>query len=74
MVGFWFAIVGFLFGSLCSLTANRKNRNREDWFILGFVLSFVALAVLLWLPDYSENKDNSYTEENHGEAVTSQSF
>ncbi len=46
MFGLWFSIAGLIFGTLCSLKAKEKNRVQKDWFILGFVFSFFALAFL----------------------------
>ncbi|MBX3006565.1 MAG: hypothetical protein KF816_00930 [Melioribacteraceae bacterium] len=45
-----FAVTGLIIGSFCSLLASTKNRNRKNWFLIGFVFSFLAPLVLYFLP------------------------
>jgi hypothetical protein len=50
MFGLWFSIIGLIFGVICSLKAREKNRATQEWFILGFIFSVIALAVIYILP------------------------
>ena len=49
MFGFWFAIYGLFFGTLCSLKAKEKNRFTKNWFLLGFIFGIFAYLVLISL-------------------------
>ena len=51
MFGLWFSIVGMLFGILCSFIAKGKKRASKEWFMLGFIFSFMALGILFLLPN-----------------------
>ncbi len=55
MFGFWFAITGLFFGTLCSYFAKKKNRNREEWFTIGVIFSVVGFFLIALLPKISEN-------------------
>lgn len=59
MFGLWFSIIGLIFGILSSLKAREKNRASREWFILGFVFSFIAYAVIKLLPVVGHNSENS---------------
>ncbi|MFA3783581.1 hypothetical protein ABRY23_11005 [Melioribacteraceae bacterium 4301-Me] len=50
MLGLYFSIIGLIFGFSCSAIAKRKNRNAEDWFMLGFIFLFVAYLWIRQLP------------------------
>lgn len=41
----WLAIAG-----ACAYFANQKGRSAVGWFVVGFLLSFVALIILWVLP------------------------
>jgi hypothetical protein len=55
MFGLWFSIAGLLFGLICSVRAKEKNRATNDWFLLGFIFSFLAFGVLSLLPSNERN-------------------
>jgi len=59
MLGFWFSVVGLLFGVICSLKAKKKNRTQHDWFILGFLFSVLAYLLI-----YLLRKIENIKEEN----------
>jgi hypothetical protein len=62
-----FATTGLILGSLCSFIASTKNRNRKNWFLIGFVFSFIAPLVLFLLPSLN-NEDE--LEEKRAESST----
>ena len=64
MFGFWFAVYGMFFGTLCSLKAKGKNRHPKNWFTLGFILGAFAYLVLILLP--SENETTNEVSYNLG--------
>jgi len=51
MLGFWIVPVGAVFGVLCSMKARKKERSFNDWFILGFIFSVIALLIISLLPE-----------------------
>ena len=51
MFGLWFSIIGLLFGVFCSYEAKRKGRSQQDWFVIGFLFSIIAIIVLRLLPN-----------------------
>ncbi|MHB8905679.1 MAG: hypothetical protein ACYC4T_04940 [Melioribacteraceae bacterium] len=51
MFGLWFSLAGLLFGILCSYYAGEKKRASKEWFMLGFIFSFIALGILYLLPN-----------------------
>jgi uncharacterized membrane protein YdjX (TVP38/TMEM64 family) len=65
MFGLWYSLLGLIVGSICSYLAYKKNRASKDWFILGFIFSFLAVFILYLLPSYSSDKlVNNLTEDN----------
>ena len=59
MFGFWFSIIGLVFGVVCSLKAREKNRASQEWFILGFIFSFLAYIVISLLPAEGPTEQNN---------------
>ncbi|WP_197047454.1 hypothetical protein [Planktothrix serta] len=43
-------VVGGLFGAACATIAEKKNRDSQTWFWLGFVFGLFSLIILLCLP------------------------
>ncbi len=64
MFGFWFSITGLFFGFICSMQAKKKNRMRGDWFILGFLFTFLALVIINSLHSL-KNNDDSYSHNSN---------
>lgn len=64
MFGFGFSIIGFLFALICSFIAKGKNRAYQDWFILGFLFSFLAFGILYLLPEVKEENFLTISEED----------
>jgi hypothetical protein len=62
-----FASTGLILGSLCSFIASTKNRNRKNWFLIGFTFPIIAPIVLLLLPSLN-NEDE--LEEKREESNT----
>lgn len=60
-----FAVTGLVFGSMSSLVASTRNRNRKNWFLIGFVFSFIAPLVLYFLP--SLNNENKLEEKREAD-------
>jgi len=54
MFGLWYAVIGLVFGSLCSFKAKGKNRTQKEWFILGFIFSILGYMLLHLLPNKKE--------------------
>ena len=50
MVIFLMLIQGVAVGWFCSYIAGQKNRSKGNWFILGFLFSFLALIALVAIP------------------------
>ncbi|KAF0142556.1 MAG: hypothetical protein FD122_513 [Stygiobacter sp.] len=44
MFGLYYAIIGLVSGTICSLIANKKSRSQKDWFTMG--LSILILLLL----------------------------
>lgn len=51
-IAIWIVIIlqGISFGSFCAFIAGQKNRDKVNWFILGFLFSFIALIALMAVP------------------------
>ena len=47
---FLFVAQGIVFGGFSAYVASQKGRNRDSWFILGFLFGFVALLALIAVP------------------------
>ncbi|MDP3583452.1 MAG: hypothetical protein Q8S39_16060, partial [Ignavibacteria bacterium] len=47
MFGLYYAIVGLVSGTICSLIANKKLRSQKDWFTMGQVLPGLSIVILL---------------------------
>lgn len=58
MFGLWFSIVGLVFGILSSFKAKEKNRAQKEWFMLGFIFSFLAFGIVLLLPENNNAEQN----------------
>ena len=59
VAGILFAALAFLllWGALCAWLADQKGRDPVAWFILGCLLSVVALLVLGFSPSVEEDDD-----------------
>jgi len=54
---FFIVIVqGILVAMLCSYVAGQKNRSKENWFLLGFFFSLLALIALAAIPSLSKEQ------------------
>lgn len=69
MFGLWFSIIGLLFGVLCSMKAKEKDRSQKEWFVMGFLFSFLAFAILQLLPTLDAD-DNETDLRNDREFVS----
>lgn len=49
MFGLYYAIIGLVSGTICSLIANKKSRSQKDWFTMGQVLPGLSILILLLL-------------------------
>ena len=47
MFGLYYAIIGLVSGTICSLIANKKSRSQKDWFTMGQVLPGLSIVILL---------------------------
>ncbi|MFA7420276.1 MAG: hypothetical protein WCZ90_11385 [Melioribacteraceae bacterium] len=47
MLGLYYAIIGLLSGTICSLIANKKSLSQKDWFTIGQILPGVSILLLL---------------------------
>ncbi|KAF0215588.1 MAG: hypothetical protein FD178_1610 [Ignavibacteria bacterium] len=56
MFGLYYAIIGLVSGTICSLIANKKSRSQKDWFTMGQVLPGLSILILLLL----STKDGKY--------------
>jgi len=45
-----FLIQGIIFGGFCAYIATQKNRDKVDWFFLGFFFSILAVLALIAIP------------------------
>lgn len=52
MFGFYYAIAGLIFGTLCSIKAKGKQRCNTAWFTLGFALNIFAYILISIVPEY----------------------
>lgn len=43
-------VQAIVFGAFCAFVAGQKNRGRGNWFILGFLFSFLSLLALIAVP------------------------
>jgi hypothetical protein len=59
MFSLWFSIIGLIFGLFCSFKAKEKNRATQEWFVLGFIFSFLALVILSFLPAVNHELNNN---------------
>jgi len=59
MFGLYYAIIGLVSGTICSLIANKKSRSQKDWFMMGQVLPGLSIVILLLLSN--KNCQNSET-------------
>lgn len=55
MFGLWFSVLGLFFGFICASKAKGKNRATHEWFLLGFLFSFLAIVVLSFLDAIDHN-------------------
>lgn len=46
-----YLILWLVIATLCGYYAKQKGRSFVGWFILGFLLSLIALAILWFLPE-----------------------
>lgn len=67
MISIWFLITGIIFGTICSISAKRKNRHAENWFTLGLFFWFFALIANYYLPDNNAAKNLILEEETESE-------
>lgn len=59
MFGLYYAIIGLVSGTICSLIANKKSRSQKDWFTVGQVLPGLSIVILLLLSN--KNYKNAET-------------
>lgn len=65
---FWivvFAINGFIFGGFSGWLASQKGRGSFNWFVLGFLFSFIALIAIAASPT-TPSKPSHKNEETRG--------
>ncbi len=63
MFGLWFSLAGLFSGFICSYIAKQKDRANKDWFMLGFIIPFLALGIIYFLPSAKKEKDNIKSTE-----------
>ena len=73
MFGLWYSIVGLIFGILCSFKANEKKRAPKEWFMLGFIFSFLAFGIVLLLPENNNEGQNDELTGNENFYISAKS-
>lgn len=58
MFGLYYAIIGLVSGTICSLIANKKSRSQKDWFTMGQVLPVLSIIILLLI----SRKEGKYSK------------
>ncbi len=61
------AILGLLFGSLCSIQAKKKNRFTKNWFLTGFLTGPIGLTLISFLPNLNQHEkreNNNLAQED----------
>lgn len=55
-----------LFGVICALIANNKGRSVVGWFLIGFLLTWIALIIILVVsnPRKEQERDRRLRREN----------
>lgn len=58
---FVFVIIWLFFGAICYSIAERKNRNKILWGVLGFIFGLLSVIIILVLPpvDINATKDEN---------------
>lgn len=56
-------VQGIIFGTFCSFIAREKNRDSTNWFLLGFLFSFLSILALMAIPKVEENDYQVKTDE-----------
>lgn len=46
----FFLVIWLIFGGICALIAESRNRDRTTWLILGFIFGIFALVAILVMP------------------------
>lgn len=46
MAGFYYSLIGILFGILCSRKAKKLGFENEEWFTFGFAFNIVSYFAL----------------------------
>lgn len=60
MFGFYYTILGLIFGTLCSIEAKKRKISNTEWFTLGFAFNIAAFAALLIYSFYAlKHKNNN---------------
>ena len=70
MISLWFLITGIIFGTICSISAKRKNRHAENWFTLGLFFWFFALIAVYYLPENNFEKEAVVEEPENEESFS----
>ncbi|OGU67036.1 MAG: hypothetical protein A2499_09115 [Stygiobacter sp. RIFOXYC12_FULL_38_8] len=63
MFGLYYAIIGLVSGTICSLIANKKSRSQKDWFTMGQVLPGLSILILLLLSTKGAKYSNPDAEK-----------
>jgi hypothetical protein len=68
MFGFYYAVLGLIFGILCSVKAKDMKISNTEWFTLGFAFNIPAYLALFV---YASRTDSSKQIDFHsGKAVS----
>lgn len=59
MFGLYYAIIGLVSGTICSLIAHKKSRSQKDWFTMGQVLPGLSIVILLLLSNKNNQNENA---------------
>jgi hypothetical protein len=63
MFGFYYAIIGLVFGFLCSKKAKEKGISYKDWFTLGFALNIFAYFAISMVSEKGREAKELYYRE-----------